>query len=365
MKKREQVMADEQGKNEHTEVRERTSCRRRVWTLFLIPFLILLITLVVYFIMREERLGEEAQLSELKESAAAFVDQIAVARFWNAQHGGVFAEITAETQPNQYLPKEGRDMAAIDGRRFTKINPAYMTRQLSQIADQRHGYKFRIVGLRPLNAMNAPEPWESNAILSLEQTGAPFVSLVRQEAGASFFNYLVPLRIEQPCLACHQKQGYRTGDVKGAIVVTIPMEKYHAIRTERIKKTVLSLSAIGAAGVFFAVLITLYLSRKLDAEIGKNIERQKKITAMELAGAAAHELRQPLTVIMCMRDILQEKVDRGEAVSGGEMQMLNSQCTRMNEIIERMLHVMNYRTKKYDEETNILDLEACSSGRKG
>jgi hypothetical protein len=334
---------------------------RRLSLLFLVPLLAVLAALVAFFAVREERLGEAAQLSELKETAEAFAEEIAVARSWNAQHNGVYAEITAETRPNPYLVTPDRDLVSTGGKRLTKINPAYMTRELSQIADRRHGYKFRLVGLRPLNPQNAPEPWEKAALEAIGDRSAPAAGRVHYDEGAPFFNYLVPLTIEPACLSCHGVQGYRTGEVTGALVVRIPMERYDSIRTERIRKTVLSLSAVGGVGLLFSVIIALTLSRRLDREIRRNVEREKKIAAMELGGAAAHELRQPLTVLMCLHQVARNRMERGEMPDAQDMAIMDAQYVRMNEIIERMLNVMNYRTKEYLQGVRILDLEASST----
>jgi hypothetical protein len=330
--------------------------------LFLVPFLVVLISLVLFFILREERMAEEAQLSELKESAGAFYEQIAVARFWNAKHGGVYVEVTPETQSNRYLDVQDRDIVSIDAKRYTKINPAYMTRQLSEIANQRRGNKFRIVGFRPVNPANAPDAWESEVLRRLENAKEDEAATIyREEDGKRFFKYLVPLRIEQPCLTCHAKQGYRRGELKGGVIISIPMEKFDAIRKENTKKTVLSLSAMGLVSVLFTALITGYLSRRLSGEIRKNIEREKLVTAVELAGATAHEMRQPMTVVHCMLDIMREKARSGEPVDEKDMDILHGQCLRMNDIIKRQLNITHYRTKKYGEGVNIMDLDASAA----
>lgn len=331
--------------------------------LFLVPFLVILISLIVFFIIREERRAGDAHLSELRESAEAFYEQIAVARIWNAKHGGVYAEVTPETQPNPYLDAAGRDIVSIDGRRYTKINPAYMTRQLSEIADKRHGNKFRIIGIRPLNPLNVPEAWETEALQRMEKAGAGAAeSLFREEDGKRYFKYLAPLRIEQPCLACHAKQGFRLGDMKGGVVISIPMEKFDAIHKGSTKKTVISMSVVGSVSILFTVLITTYLSRRLTEEIRKNIEREKLVVAVELAGAAAHEMRQPMTIVHCMLDIVKEKLQRSETLKDEDMEIIHGQCDRMNGIIGRLLNITQYRTKKYSEWGNIMDIQASSAG---
>lgn len=36
--------------------------------------------------------------------------------------------------------------------------------------------------------------------------------------------YISPLYVEEACLKCHAKQGYKIGDVRGALSITIPLE---------------------------------------------------------------------------------------------------------------------------------------------
>lgn len=62
--------------------------------------------------------------------ARAFFQQIMTARFWNATHGGIYVPITEKTKPNPYLDDPDRDKITTDGLKLTKINPAYMTRQI-------------------------------------------------------------------------------------------------------------------------------------------------------------------------------------------------------------------------------------------
>jgi len=98
--------------------------------IFLVPILAILGSFLVYFIIRETQRAEEAQLAELTEGARSFYELIAVARLWNAEHGGVYAKVTDTTQPNPYLNVPDRDITSTKGIHYTKVNPAYMTRQL-------------------------------------------------------------------------------------------------------------------------------------------------------------------------------------------------------------------------------------------
>jgi hypothetical protein len=76
------------------------------------------------------------------QTARSFFDQIVITREWNAQHGGVYVPVTESTQPNPYVDAAGRDIVVNQGMTLTKVNPAYMTRQISEIAAKQNGVKF-------------------------------------------------------------------------------------------------------------------------------------------------------------------------------------------------------------------------------
>ncbi|MEJ1437117.1 MAG: ATP-binding protein [Candidatus Sedimenticola sp. (ex Thyasira tokunagai)] len=145
---------------------------------------------------------------------------VELTRLWNAQHGGVYVPVTDATQPNPYLKVPDRDLVAADGMKLTMINPAYMTRQISELARDL-GVVFHITGLKPLNPDNRADPWERRALQAFEQGTAELAELIQGD-DANSFRYMAPLRIKDACLSCHGAQGYRTGDVKGGISVTLP-----------------------------------------------------------------------------------------------------------------------------------------------
>lgn len=330
--------------------------------IFLAPFLVILGSLLLYFIVRETQRAEEAELAELKEGAKSFYELIAVARFWNAEHGGVYAKVTDTTRPNPYLDVPDRDITSTDGIHYTKVNPAYMTRQFADISAGRQGNTFRLVSRRPLNPANRPDSLEDSLLREVERTKTAQSTLITDpEKGGRSFKYLMPLMIEAPCLACHARQGYRLGDIKGGVVITIPTAKLDAIHSGGTRKTILSLSLLGLVSMVITVGIIWYLSGRLTREIRKNVEREKLRAAVELAGATAHEMRQPMTVVSIMMELMKTNLSRNEAITAEDLDTIHGQCTRMNTIIERLLHVTDYRTKEYCKGTRILDIEGSST----
>ena len=155
------------------------------------------------------------------ESARALFKQIVIDRSWNAGHGGVYVPVTEDTQPNPYLEGPLRDITTLEGLTLTKINPAFMTRQISQIAANQNGVQFHITSLKPIRPANKPDDWEAQWLRSFADGVEEQSALVR-DGKKTFFRYMAPLFTGSGCLKCHAKQGYKLGDIRGGISVTLP-----------------------------------------------------------------------------------------------------------------------------------------------
>ncbi len=155
------------------------------------------------------------------ETARAFFNQIVLERTWNSEHGGVYVPVTINVKPNPYLEDPLRDLLTDQGMQLTKINPAYMTRQIAEIAAAQEGVKFHITSLRPVRPENGPTDWEAEWLRSFEQGVQEQGAFVDQE-GKPLFRYMAPLATEESCLKCHAKHGYKKGDIRGGISVTLP-----------------------------------------------------------------------------------------------------------------------------------------------
>jgi diguanylate cyclase (GGDEF)-like protein len=142
-----------------------------------------------------------------------------LARRWNASHGGVYVPVTEPTRPNPYLDDPRRDIPVAPDLTLTKVNPAFMTRQLSELANQGTGVQFRITSLDPIRPENAPHGWEAAALRRFEQ-GAEEVGERLAGDGTAGYRYMAPLFTERPCLTCHETA--RLGEVRGGISVTLP-----------------------------------------------------------------------------------------------------------------------------------------------
>ena len=157
----------------------------------------------------------------LFQTARSFFDQILITRAWNALHGGVYVPVDRNTQPNPYLDVPMRDIEVNEHLTLTKINPAYMTRQIAEIAANREGIQFHITSLKPIRPENRSTSEEEHALKSFETGTQEIGRIMDSESGSTFF-YMAPLKTDKSCLVCHGKQGYREGDIRGGISVTLP-----------------------------------------------------------------------------------------------------------------------------------------------
>jgi len=175
---------------------------------------------------------ERLIMAQLEMQAKALFQQIVITRRWIADHGGVFVEKLPWVKPNPYLP----DSLITDesGKRYVKENPAMVTKQLSLYAQKEGLYFFHITSLKLVNPENAPDDFERNALQEFETKNLKDSSKLEKIGDSYYFRYIAPLYVEKACLQCHNKQGYKVGDIRGAVSVSVPMDyAFNIIRTDR------------------------------------------------------------------------------------------------------------------------------------
>jgi len=208
--------------------------------------------------------------------ARAFFQQVVTTRLWNAAHGGVYVPVTEKTQPNPYLDAAHRDVTTLDGIDLTLVNPAFMTRQIGEIAEEKNAVWFHITSLNPIRPANKADEWEGVALRSFEQGEAQTSGFAEDEKGNPVFRYMAPLHTEKPCLKCHAKQGYQEGDIRGGISVTMLGDVFLVSERRQAAYAILTYGTILLLGVWGIV----YSARRLGLE-----ERRKEELILELKTA--------------------------------------------------------------------------------
>lgn len=211
--------------------------------------------------------------NDLKSRAQALFSSLVMTRKWNARLGGVYVEKTPGMESNPYL--EHPDITASDGKTYTKKNPALMTREISKIAESEGAFQFHITSLKPLNPNNIPDPFERQALMSFAQGKTEAISKEKID-GATYYRYMAPLFVEKPCLACHAKQGYQLGDVRGGISVRFNINDM--MRAQMLHRLLLALLFTVTLASFLGIVHRLVgaLKRKLGA--AEDLIREMAIT---------------------------------------------------------------------------------------
>lgn len=199
--------------------------------------------------------------------AEMFFDHIVLGGKWNAFHGGVYVPITETTQPNPYLNVPERDVETTSGKRLTLVDPAYMARQLAQMNEGKSGIVFHITGFNSLSPENQPDLWESQALLAF-QKGQKSISDIGVINGLSYYRYMAPLQVEQNCISCHQQQGYKEGELRGGISVSIPSASIDAFVNERLEHLTITHAIVALVG-----LIVLLLSHLAQARLSQRLDK--------------------------------------------------------------------------------------------
>jgi PAS domain S-box-containing protein len=115
----------------------------------------------------------------------------------------------------------------------------------------------------------------------------------------------------------------------------------------------------GAVVVFTDLRDKLRMEARLAAAQEELQSRERQAIVAELAGAAAHELNQPLTSVMGYAELLKRKLDR-DSPAHSAAEVIMSEAERMAEIVRKIGKITRYETKNYVGAARILDLDRAS-----
>ncbi len=188
-----------------------------------------------------------------KEAKSNFNKDQAI-RFWSSMHGGVYVPISKETPINPYLSHvKDREITTPSGAQLTLMNPAYMLRQVMEKYEDQYGIRGHITSLKHFRPETAPDEWERNVLNKFNQ-GVKEYSEFTSINGSPYFRYMAPMETKQGCLKCHGHQGYKVGDIRGGVSISVPIQRYLNNQSSQTWTWCISLSVLWLIG--FAGLTT-------------------------------------------------------------------------------------------------------------
>lgn len=296
----------------------------------LVPFLWLLILLLSTFMIQQVNRFEERQIKGLQDNllqnAISHYDDIVMVRKWSASHGGVYVKQHDGLQPNPYL----KDNVAYTDKheKLIKMNPAWITRQISEISNQNRKHQYKITSLNPINPGNAPNYFETVALKHLQKNRAQ--RYFYQFDSADKFQFLGALYVENSCLKCHGEQGYHVGDVRGGVRIDLPTDSYRTskqlIHTQsyNIKNGIILSAILIGILISFWMLSIMRHSQYLIHENDKleNTVNERTTQLAELNRTLEHRV--------------EEEVAKNKA--NEEMMIFQSRHAAMGEMISMIAH---------------------------
>jgi len=222
--------------------------------------------------------AEKHAFSEMRTHAQSIYKQDFIYRLWNAEQGGVYVPVTESTPPNPYLSHvPNRDVTTTTGKNLTLVNPAYMTRQVHELLDLRkHGNRGHITSLNPIRPENKADAWETRALNRFEKGESEVFSVEKMENGKEYFRYMHVMKVEKACLKCHAAQGYKLGDIRGGISVSVPSHPYMQTQRAANESIILGHSVLWALGIG-ALFFGGRKQAKATAELLRSEEDFRKI----------------------------------------------------------------------------------------
>ena len=220
--------------------------------------LIALVTFfMVYQLITTQKNEKELSQKQVVQEAKAHFQSMVDARSWNAQYGGVYVKPVNGIKPNPYL--KNNTLETKGGETLVKINPAWMTRQISQIANKQGDYHYKITSLKPLNPSNKADYFESQALkyFAINTDQKYFYQFTQDDESFDFMGALVTKR---GCLKCHAHQGYKVGDIRGGIRVSIPLEHHKQRMNFLQEKTEYSVMIVLALAVIISIIFSLLIN---------------------------------------------------------------------------------------------------------
>jgi len=223
-------------------------------------------TLIVVGLAMSDALHIDRAVREMAISEArAHFNKDQAFRFWASSHGGVYVPVSDQVTPNPFLSHlPERDIQTPAGKSLTLMNPAYMIRQIMEQYTTAYGVYGHITSLKHFRPETAPDAWETTSLMAFEKGEKEALEFAEIHA-KSYLRLMRPMVAEQDCLKCHGFQGYKVGDVRGGVSVSVPMDPYLDARRREITAHGVSFAILWVLGFIGIGFATYALKRRIRA----------------------------------------------------------------------------------------------------
>lgn len=116
---------------------------------------------------------------------------------------------------------------------------------------------------------------------------------------------------------------------------------------------------VATVGIFTDLRGRIRMEEQLQ-EATESLERSRRQAVVaELAGAAAHELNQPLTSLLGYAELLIKRIDADDP-NRRAVETIHNESKRIADVVKKIGQITEYRTKAYVGGARIVDLDSAS-----
>ncbi|MDR3093831.1 MAG: DUF3365 domain-containing protein [Bacteroidales bacterium] len=265
-------------------------------------------------------------------------------RAWNSSHGRLYVPVTESVRPNPYLSHPLREVVTQENDTLTMINPAYMTRLIAEqtakdTSNVAKTFRFHITSLHPIRPANKADEWEMQTLERFNHN----VDRVFEKSdidGVPHYRYMAPLVVQPSCLACHGKQGYASGDIRGGLSVSTPVtSSLIAIENPTFQKMIALYMIIFLTGFFTLLYFRRSMLRRQSSMETTTLQlQQANVTKDKLFNIISHDLRTPASNLLFLSDML---INRGADMSEEKklhyLELINKAANTSNNLLNNLL----------------------------
>jgi PAS domain S-box-containing protein len=139
-----------------------------------------------------------------------------------------------------------------------------MMSQMTREFEEMYGVKGSITAQVLLNPANKPDAWELASLKQFDK-GVTEVEELSNIDGMPYLRMMKPMRMKQSCVLCHGHLGFKVGDIRGGMSISIPLTPYLQAAESSRNFLIATHTVIWFLGII-GIVFLFYRSRQQDIE---------------------------------------------------------------------------------------------------
>lgn len=223
---------------------------------------------------------DQAEVLAEHEARANWNKDLAFRR-WATRHGGLYVKTNKRTPPSPYLAHlPYRDVETLEGIKLTLMNPAYMMSQMTHEFEDMYGIKGKITGQILLNPKNKADAWELRSLKKFDM-GIKETVEISDIDGDTYLRFMKPMIMREGCMLCHGHLGFKVGDIRGGVSISIPLKPYLQSAQSNKDFLINSHSLIWILGLLGIAILHFSFKQKIEQKYQVELELDELNTTLE------------------------------------------------------------------------------------